>query len=185
MRKINAVNKNVSSSYLKDKDKVEIRNGLYDLIKGLELSDKIERLEKIKYESRLSKEFYEYKLNHDCYFDLANNFTTAFITFFITLTGVLLGFIGGVINTIAGEKGKNLPDTKYYDVISKIVNLFIKRILDIKFIEFFIFIILIIILVFSSIIYQQKKKLSYLIQKYSYQEYYANYLLLKIKNKYY
>jgi len=183
MRKINAVNKNVSSSYLKDKDKVEIRNGLYDLIKGLELSDKIEMLEKIKIESRLYREFYEHKLNHGFLFYITSNFLNAINTFFITLVGVLVGFIGGTINTIINSKTTNLLSKDFIQNISHIVNVFVNEVTSIKFIITILSTILITIFAISLlVVYPEKRKILHLIRIYSYWEYYSNYLQVKIKN---
>ncbi|TCO55497.1 hypothetical protein [Caldanaerobacter subterraneus] len=183
MRKINAVNKNVSSSYLKNKDKVEIRNALYDLIKGLELSDKIEILEKIKIESRLFREFYEHKLNHGFLFYVTSNFLEAINTFFVTLVGVLVGFIGGTINTVINSKTTNLLSKDFIQKINHMVNAFVNEVTSIKFIVTILSIILIIIFVISLlVVYPEKRKISHLIGIYSYWEYYSNYLQVKIKN---
>lgn len=183
MRKINTVNKNIPSSYLKDEEKVKIRNILYDLIKGLELSDKIEILEKIKLKSRLYREFYEHKLNHGFLFYVTSNFLEAINAFFVTLIGVLVGFIGCTVDTVINSKTTNLSSEDFIQKINHIVNAFVNEAISIKFVTTILGIILIIISIISIlVVYPEKRKISYLIKIYSYWEYYSSYLQVKIKN---
>jgi hypothetical protein len=167
---------------LKNKEKYKIRRNILNSVQGLPYNFKIQALWKIAMESRLQKETYEKNLNHSLLYDITNFLSLSLFSFFATIIGSILGFMGSITTNILQKGGENKTFGEYLILIRESVPLILKN----GFLSCYVLVIgfVILIVLISLYIYAHcyKNHYKYLIYMYSYQENYSLYLINKLIN---